>query len=86
MHHYMGNSIAFFTTNNCSEEKGIMTKALDMLSTRTDGFSRTLLMSLRRNHKKTDNSSADGDFDNMETHLEDMFESPLNKCNFLFGS
>lgn len=34
----MGNSTAYFTTNNCSEEKGITTRALDTLNTRIDGF------------------------------------------------
>lgn len=35
------NCTAYFTTNNCSEEKGTTTKDLDTFSTRTDGFWRT---------------------------------------------
>lgn len=37
-HLYMGNSTAYFTTNNYSEEKGIMMRGLDMFNTKTDGF------------------------------------------------
>lgn len=37
----MENCTAYFTTNNCSEEKGTTTKDLDTFSTRTDGFRRT---------------------------------------------
>ncbi|XP_034427897.1 uncharacterized protein LOC117753726 isoform X1 [Hippoglossus hippoglossus] len=37
-HLCMGSSTAYFTTNNCSEEKGIMTRALDTCNTRTSGF------------------------------------------------
>lgn len=43
-HLYMGNSTAFFTTNNSSEERGTTTRALDTLNTRTDGFLQILLM------------------------------------------
>lgn len=39
-HLYMGNSTVYFTTNNCSEERGTMMKVLDTLSTRTGGFQR----------------------------------------------
>lgn len=43
MHLCMGNSTAYFTTNNCSKERGITMRDLDMLNTRTDGFSGILL-------------------------------------------